>query len=284
MAGIDAAAMAGAVSDDAEYCECDSRLGLASDVEQQCTAATGQHTEPDHRRTHRHPGTDDGRSRHVPSAHGRFGSRHFIPDEIASRLDSAKCIQGLISAGTLDEEASGSGMAAAARCIGAVAGGVVASIIGIVTDGGAALWTQLEGAIRTVLSADDVSFEVAEIPADAIGDGSPIPVDQVRGMLGTWKGPINQTGSRKYSVLLSLRHDGRTVVGSVAYPELRCNGYLHAAKLMSGTLHIAETITKNGSCVEEVPLELTLQGDKLHYHFDGGRRHGEGTGLLTRQQ
>ena len=83
---------------------------------------------------------------------------------------------------------------------------------------------------------------------------------------------------------MSLRHDGRTVVGSVEYPELRCNGYLHAAKLMSGTLHIAETITKNGSCVEEVPLELTLQGDKLHYHFDGGRRHGEGTGLLTRQQ
>lgn len=208
----------------------------------------------------------------------------FIPDEIASRINSAECIQGLISAGTLEEEASGSGMAAVARCIGAAAGGVVASIIGIVADGGAALWTQLEGAIRTVLSADDVSFEVAEIPGDAIGDGSPIPVDQVRGMLGTWKGPINQTGSRKYSVLLSLRQDGRTVVGSVEYPELRCNGYLHAAKLMSGTLHIVETITKNGSCVEEVPLELTLQGDKLHYHFDGGRRHGEGTGLLTRQQ
>lgn len=74
------------------------------------------------------------------------------------------------------------------------------------------------------------------------------------------------------------------ITPGVEYPELRCNGYLHGAKLISGTLCITETITKNGSCVDEVPLELTLQDDNLRYHFDDGRRHGEGTGVLTRQR
>lgn len=207
----------------------------------------------------------------------------FLPDEAAESLTKGDCVKDLVQAGTLTDEASGAGMGAVVGCIGAGVGGVVGAILGILVDGASALWAQLEGLVRTVMRTDDITFEIAQIPADS-AEGAPIPEAVAKSMVGTWTGPVDQPGARNYSVLLSLRQQGDTLVGSVEYPELECSGYLHLAHMVDDKLRIQETISKNGSCVEEVGLELYIRDGKLDYYF-GPRtdQRSTGTALLARE-
>ncbi|MGW4370996.1 hypothetical protein ACWEKT_35675 [Nocardia takedensis] len=201
----------------------------------------------------------------------------FIPEETAENLGRASCLPDLLDSGAVTEQPSAAGLGAIARCFGAAAGGAVGALIGVVGGGTGALWTEIEGLLRTVTGTDEIAFEVAALPTES--GGAPIDAARVSDLLGTWTGPVDQRGSRDYSVILSLRHDGRTV----AYPELRCSGYLHRAELVGDALRIQETISKNGSCVVEVGLELKLDRTGLAYYF--GQRTGqnqEGTALLTR--
>lgn len=113
----------------------------------------------------------------------------------------------------------------------------------------------------------------------------PITPAVVKRMLGTWTGPINQIGSRPYSVVLVLNPHGDLVSGVVEYPELNCTGVLDSARSIGPTTSaIRETIHK-GNCVKDVGLELTLKDGKLSYYF--GSRTGvqaEGTGILERKR
>ncbi|GAA4749126.1 hypothetical protein GCM10023217_19190 [Gordonia alkaliphila] len=202
----------------------------------------------------------------------------FVPDQIAKNMTKASCATDLLqsSTGTI----AAAVMQSAASCVGSVVGGSAAEVIGIVVDGGGALWTQLEGIVRTASMTDDVTFQVT--PTDSTDRvGAEIDRALVEPMLGTWTGPVDQpSSSRDYSTVLTLRHDGRTVVGTVEYPELRCSGTLHGAQMAGDVLKIHETITVNGQCVEEVDLELRMDGDKLAYRFGSGR--GIGTASLSR--
>ncbi len=206
----------------------------------------------------------------------------FLPDEAAETLNKGDCVKDLVQAGTLTDEASGAGMGAVVGCIGAGVGGVVGAVLGIVVDGASALWTQLEGLVRTAMRTDDITFEIDQIPVDS-APGTSIPEAVAKSMAGTWTGPVDQPGSRDYSVILSLRQQGDTLVGSVEYPELECSGYLHRAHIVDDKLLIQETISKNGSCVEEVGLELYIRDGKLDYYF-GPRtdQRNTGTALLAR--
>lgn len=119
-------------------------------------------------------------------------------------------------------------------------------------------------------------------PSLPSGTGAPIARADVENWLGTWSGPVDQEGSRPYSVQLHLEHDGRTVVGTVVYPELSCSGVLNDARLDGGVLSITETITEGtGNCFSPVDLELTLGDDEIAYHF-GSEQHGDGNGVLRR--
>jgi hypothetical protein len=112
------------------------------------------------------------------------------------------------------------------------------------------------------------------------GTGDLINRADVAAWLGEWTGPIDQSGYKQpYSVHMKLAHNGRTVVGTVQYPELSCSGTLDNARLKGNVLSIEEAITVNGSCVTNVHLELTLRANEIIYHFDAS---GGGDGVIRR--
>lgn len=207
----------------------------------------------------------------------------ILPDKIIEKMSRLACASDLLE-GSAGGMRSGDALAAIASCLASVAEGVVGELVGLMADGAGAFWSQVEGATRSGLQESEAVFDVAEIPEDS-NDGEPIDRAEVEGLLGRWAGPIDQPGSRDYTVDLSLVHDGRTVTGVVAYPELTCSGYLHAARMEDGALRIQETINRNSSCVEEVGLKLEMEGDRLSYYFgpDTDQR-SEGTGLLVRTE
>lgn len=132
---------------------------------------------------------------------------------------------------------------------------------------------------RTTTTAPTTTGTEPSLPA---GTGAPIARADVEKWLGTWSGPVDQEGSRPYSVQLHLEHDGQTVVGTVVYPELSCSGVLNDASLEGGVLSITETITEGtANCFSPVALELTLSENEIAYHF-ASERHGDGSGILRR--
>lgn len=205
----------------------------------------------------------------------------LLPDKVAESMTRASCAADLLT-GASTGTTSGTLTASIASCLGSVLQGVAGEIVGILSDGAGALWAQIDGLIRTASMNDEVVFDFAGIPTD-VDPGAPIDLASVESMLGNWSGPVDQKNSRPYSVDMTLRHDGRSVVGTVEYPELQCSGYLHGARIEDGVLKIHETINRNGSCVVEVDLELTLRGNRLDYYF-GPRTNtiSEGTASLTR--
>ena len=180
----------------------------------------------------------------------------FLPDEAAETLNKATVSKTLCKRGHSPTKPAALAWEPWSAASGPGVGGVVGAVLGIVVDGASALWTQLEGLVRTAMRTDDITFEIDQIPVDS-APGTSIPEAVAKSMAGTWTGPVDQPGSRDYSVILSLRQQGDTLVGSVEYPELECSGYLHRAHIVDDKLLIQETISKNGSCVEEVGLDCT---------------------------
>ncbi|MFN3340524.1 MAG: hypothetical protein ACK40Z_12565 [Dietzia sp.] len=205
----------------------------------------------------------------------------FLPDKLAESMTRASCAADLLT-GASTGTASGTVTASIASCLGSVVQGAAGEIVGILADGAGALWAQIDGLIRTATMNDDVVLDVAGVPTD-VDPGDPIDLASVESMVGTWSGPVVQNDSGPYSVTMTLGHDGRSLFGTVEYPELQCSGYLHGARMEDGVVKIHETINRNGSCVVEVDLELALRGDRLAYYF-GPRTNtvSEGTASLTR--
>lgn len=208
-----------------------------------------------------------------------LGLDFLLPAKVTDRVARSECLPDLLRSGAVSNTPSATGFAAIIRCFGSAIGGGGGALVSLLAGAPAALWAQLEGALRSAFGQDDVLFTVENTDEDAVGSGDPIDRAAVEAWLGEWTGPITQSGAPEYSVKMNLTHNGRTVVGTVEYPELACSGQLDDARLDNSLLSIEETITVRGRCVSSVDLELTLLPGEIHYHFD---RSGGGDGVLRR--
>ncbi|KXP10841.1 cutinase family protein [Tsukamurella pseudospumae] len=96
---------------------------------------------------------------------------------------------------------------------------------------------------------------------------------------GTWVGRIKQPGSRtsSYATELKLRESNGTLVGTVAYPELRCSGVISDGVIRDGALYVQETITSGReNCVPIVTIELRSVVGQLTYDVHTGSTHATG--------
>lgn len=210
-----------------------------------------------------------------------LGIGFLLPDEAVDSISRAECLPDLINSGAVENNPSATGFASVLRCFGAAVGGAAGAVVGLLAAAPAALWSQLEGLLRTATGLDRQSFAVSarEITPLPVGTGAPVALADVEPWLGDWTGPVNQSGSRPYSVRMTLAHDGRTVVGLVEYPELSCSGVLNNAQLVGDALTIQEEITKNGGCLKFVDLTLALAPGRIDYSFN---QMYTGSGRLTR--
>ena len=112
--------------------------------------------------------------------------------------------------------------------------------------------------------------------------GAVIDRDTVDPWLGDWTGSVSQASVSAYTVNMHLAHDGRTVVGTVDYPELSCSGRLDHAALSGNVLSVQENIDVNtaGRCITPVTLSLALNPGEVVYSFDS---QGGGSAVLHRK-
>jgi hypothetical protein len=88
--------------------------------------------------------------------------------------------------------------------------------------------------------------------------------------IGTWVGTVDQTGSRSYSVRLTLRWADGRLVGSSVYPELsNCRGDLVNPRIEGAALLVDEVIVEGKFNCIDTTLRLERSGDWLRYSFDG---------------
>lgn len=100
--------------------------------------------------------------------------------------------------------------------------------------------------------------------------------------LGTWVGPVEQTGSGPYSVSLTLQWVDGKLLGTSIYPELgQCRGDLINARIFDGVLTVDEVITPGSRCVD-ITIRLEPSGQTLLYSWP--QDPGLGGATLTRGQ
>ncbi|CAM3941347.1 hypothetical protein H7J08_15200 [Mycobacterium frederiksbergense] len=202
-----------------------------------------------------------------------MGLGFLLPSRSVETISRAECLPDLLQSGVAENEPSATSFAAIFRCFGAAIGGGDGALVGLIANAPAALWTQLEGVMRSAFGRNEITFMVDT--AEAAGRGR-IDRAAIEPWLGEWTGPVDQAGARPYSVRLNLTHNGSTVVGTVEYPELSCSGTLGDAELNDDVLEMVETITIKGSCVATVDLELTLRHGEIAYYFHTSGSSGDG--------
>lgn len=88
--------------------------------------------------------------------------------------------------------------------------------------------------------------------------GPAIPAE----MAGRWQGPVDQPGSRAYSVTMRLDRAGG---GSTRYPELACGGNLY--RLAGEGIAYREEITENRATCIDGTIRLELHSDRLDWRW-----------------
>jgi hypothetical protein len=88
-------------------------------------------------------------------------------------------------------------------------------------------------------------------------------------MVGTWSGTVAQSGSKGYSVVLTIRQGG----GDTEYSELGCAGKLTRVGAQGGFIFYIETITQGGikqggRCIDG-SITVTMLGEKLAWGWVG---------------
>lgn len=99
-------------------------------------------------------------------------------------------------------------------------------------------------------------------------------------LVGDWEGPVDQPGSRPYSLRLQLGVTDEVMAGGVLYPELGCSGQWDEVSLDATTITVREQIDSDpqSTCIPE--LTATLQLDSAgRIVVDGGNW----TAVLDRQ-
>ena len=135
-------------------------------------------------------------------------------------------------------------------------------------------------AIRTEGVCED-----SPTPYGVLGDAYLVPTKRVERakLVGTWTGPINQPGSRDYSLILKLDVVDGLLSGTVEYPELGCSGTAKESAVRS-RVRMSETITSDpeATCIATGDFVLTLiRNGKLRWQYSS---HGVvADGVLDKQ-
>ena len=157
----------------------------------------------------------------------------------------------------------------AAESLGVAFTGPVQVLFAIVATGPQLV---IGGVLGAVTEAVGLGRSVATVQASY---GEEVPVSgQVAGLLGTWSGPVDQPGSRPYSMQVTLRlTQGGKLRGSVVYPELSaCRGYWDSPRFRGDQVLMVEHITQRAdSCIPEgnVVLALSADGRTLDWTYAG---------------
>ncbi|MCV7194103.1 serine/threonine-protein kinase [Mycolicibacterium brumae] len=152
---------------------------------------------------------------------------------------------------------------------------VVAAVVWLVTSRGDSRSTPV-APVTTSAAASTTTTTPPTTTTPTDPTGAEINRAAVEQWLGGWNGTVSQPASQTpvYTVQLQLEHDGRTVVGTIVYPELSCSGRLDHAALSGNVLTLQENITVNtrGKCVTPSTLTLMLRPNEIGYGFgnDGG--------------
>ena len=114
-------------------------------------------------------------------------------------------------------------------------------------------------------------------PAGAVIDRA-----AVEPWLGDWTGVVSQPGGRikTYTLNMHLEHDGRTVVGTVFYPDFPCGGRFEdltfTGDVLAGREHITDKAARG--CIDAT-VTLTLRPGEIAYAFP---EVGGGSAVLRR--
>lgn len=124
--------------------------------------------------------------------------------------------------------------------------------------------------LTTAISSRDVQ---------AVKQNSPITSVWYQGI---WEGWTIQTDpDSQYTTIVSLiEGQNGTIVGTTAYPELRCGGTLSLISHSPTMLSLREKITY-GNCVDNGIIEFTLQGGSTGFYWYSDAHPAIATSTLT---
>lgn len=98
--------------------------------------------------------------------------------------------------------------------------------------------------------------------------GTQIP----QNFVGTWEGMGYSTSGSEWSILVSLNTGNPySIVGTIAYPSLKCGGVLSLVNLNSNSIQLFEDITYGtSSCVDEgtVILSTSISSAALDFYYE----------------
>lgn len=109
------------------------------------------------------------------------------------------------------------------------------------------------------------------VDGDNSDERTSVSAESVKPFLGKWAGPVDQEGSRPYSVSLTFGWVNGRLVGSSVYPELSyCKGDLVNPRIEAGVLKVDEVFVGGTSDCADTTVSIERVGDSLRLNFISG--------------
>ncbi|MFI5732725.1 hypothetical protein ACIA49_21590 [Kribbella sp. NPDC051587] len=110
-------------------------------------------------------------------------------------------------------------------------------------------------------------------PVTTIAAATPYRVP--KGFVGTWRGPIDQSGSKPYSVIATVTSGAvGDSLGTVEYPELQCQGIWRLESGTANSIRVTELIDGGTTCIQTISITLILQDGQLRYYIEDPQVRG----------
>ncbi|MFF1822126.1 hypothetical protein ACFVWG_32765 [Kribbella sp. NPDC058245] len=141
-----------------------------------------------------------------------------------------------------------------------------------VTTPGTAVSTPPAQVITTAPSAPPPQV-TTKAPVNTVAAATPYRVP--KGFVGTWRGPIDQSGSKPYSVIVTVASGAvGDSLGTVEYPELQCQGIWRLESGTANSIRVTELIDGGTTCIQTVSITLILQDGQLRYYIEDPQVRG----------
>lgn len=118
---------------------------------------------------------------------------------------------------------------------------------------------------------------IADSTLSQISTDNDLPLQQY---VGVWEGNGTQNSGSSWTILITLV-EGETneVVGTIAYPSLRCGGKLTLQSASASELTFLESITYGGNCVDQgiVTLSVNDLPHQMSYTWERGSSNAAGS-------